>query len=70
MRFGIDVRVPDMMIATVATCPVYGGRLKSIDDRRTRAVPGVKDVIRLHDAVAVTGRHYWAAKCGLEALDI
>jgi isoquinoline 1-oxidoreductase beta subunit len=70
MTFGIDARAPGMMIAAVATCPVYGGRLKSVDETAARAVPGVKDVIRLKDTVAVTGAHYWAAKCGLEALDV
>ena len=70
MAFGIDARAPGMMIAAVATCPVYGGRLKSVDESAARAIPGVKDVIRLADTVAVTGTHYWAAKSGLEALDI
>ncbi|MHB8528137.1 MAG: xanthine dehydrogenase family protein molybdopterin-binding subunit [Caulobacteraceae bacterium] len=69
-QFGIDIRVPGMLIAAVATCPVYGGKLRSVNDARARAVPGVKDVIRLDNAVAVTGPHYWAAKCGLDALDI
>lgn len=70
MPFGIDAQAPGMMIAAVASCPVYGGKLKSVDESRARAVPGVKDVIRLDNAVAVTGPHYWAAKSGLEALDI
>jgi isoquinoline 1-oxidoreductase beta subunit len=70
MPFGIDAHAPGMMIAAVASCPVYGGKLKSVDESRARAILGVKDVIRLESAVAVTGSHYWAAKCGLEALDI
>ena len=69
-QFGIDVRVPGMMIAAVATCPVYGGKLTSVNEAAARAVPGVKDVIRLNNAVAVTGPHYWAARKGLEALDV
>ena len=70
MPFGIDAQAPGMMVAAVMSCPVYGGRLKSVDESRMRAVPGVRDVIRLDNAVAVTGVHYWAAKSGLEALDI
>jgi isoquinoline 1-oxidoreductase subunit beta len=70
MPFGIDAQAPGMMIAAVMSCPVYGGKLKSVNESRARAVPGVKDVIRLDNAVAVTGPHYWAAKSGLEALDI
>jgi isoquinoline 1-oxidoreductase beta subunit len=69
-KFGIDVRVPDMKIATVVSCPVFGGRLKSVDDGKARAIPGVRDVVRLDDAVAVIGDHFWAAKCGVEALEI
>ena len=69
-RFGIDVQVPGMKIATVKACPTFGGKLVGIDDRRTRAVPGVLDILLLDGAVAVVGEHFWAAKCGLEALDI
>jgi isoquinoline 1-oxidoreductase subunit beta len=69
-QFGIDVRVPGMKVATVKACPTFGGKLAAIDDRRTRAIAGVIDVIRLDDAVAVVGEHFWAAKQGLEALDI
>jgi len=69
-QFGIDVRVPGMKVATVRACPTFGGRLVGVDERRTRAIPGVIDVIRLENAVAVVGEHFWAAKQGLEALDI
>ncbi|MEA3134001.1 MAG: isoquinoline 1-oxidoreductase subunit beta [Gammaproteobacteria bacterium] len=69
-QFGIDVQVPGMKIATVKACPTFGGRLVGLDDKRTRAIPGVLDVLRLDGAVAVVGEHFWAAKQGLEALDI
>jgi isoquinoline 1-oxidoreductase beta subunit len=69
-QFGIDVRVPGMKVATVRACPAFGGKLVGVDERRTRAIPGVIDVIRLENAVAVVGEHFWAAKQGLEALDI
>jgi isoquinoline 1-oxidoreductase beta subunit len=68
--FGIDVRLPDMKVAAVTACPVFGGKLASVDDKATRAIPGVHDVIRIENAVAVTADHYWAAKRGLEALEI
>jgi isoquinoline 1-oxidoreductase beta subunit len=68
--FGIDIRLPEMRVATVAACPVIGGRLRSVDDQAARAVPGVHDVIRIDNAVAVTADHYWAARQGLEALEI
>ncbi len=69
-QFGIDVRVPGMKIATVKACPTFGGKLVGINDKRTRAVPGVIAVLQLDDAVAVVGEHFWAAKQGLDALDI
>ncbi len=65
--FGIDMIVPGMKIATVAACPVRGGRLAGLDEAAARAVPGVRDVIRLPNAVAVIGDHFWAAKKGLQA---
>ena len=69
-QFGIDVKVPGMKIATVKACPTFGGRLMALDDTRTRAIPGVIAVLRLDAAVAVVGEHFWAAKQGLDALDI
>jgi isoquinoline 1-oxidoreductase beta subunit len=65
--FGIDVQVPGMKIGTVAACPVRGGTLRGIDEAAARKVPGVRDVVTLHDAVAVIGDHMWAAKQGLAA---
>ena len=68
--FGIDIKVPGMLIGTLAITPVKGGRLVSIDEAAARRVPGVRDVIRAGDhAVAVTGDHMWAAKQGLAALN-
>lgn len=68
--FGIDISLPGMKVATVAACPVFGGTLRGVDDKPARAVPGVRDVIRTADTVAVIADHYWAAKTGLEALRI
>ncbi len=68
--FGIDIRVPGMKVATVAACPTFGGKVAHVDDRATRRVPGVRDVVRLPNAVAVVGDHFWAARQGLAALDI
>jgi isoquinoline 1-oxidoreductase beta subunit len=68
--FGIDVVVPGIKVAAIAMCPVDDGRLRSLDDTATRKLPGVVDVIRIDDAVAVVGDHYWAAKTGLDALQI
>jgi isoquinoline 1-oxidoreductase beta subunit len=55
-------------IATLAQSPVFGGRLKSVDDKAALAVNGVRQVVRLDDAVAVVADHMGAAKTGLAAL--
>ncbi|MBQ1762118.1 MAG: xanthine dehydrogenase family protein molybdopterin-binding subunit [Aquincola sp.] len=67
-RFGIDVRLPGMLVATVAASPVVGGKLKSADDAKALAVKGVRQVLKIDNAVAVVGDHMWAAKQGLAAL--
>ena len=69
-QFGLDVRVPGMKIATIKACPVFGGKLASVDEAPAMKVPGVLKVVRLDNAVAVIGEHFWAAKQGLDALDI
>jgi isoquinoline 1-oxidoreductase beta subunit len=69
-QFGIDVKVAGMKIAALEICPVPGGRLAGVEDRGARNVPGVVDVLRIDNAVAVVADHYWAAKKGLEALDL
>jgi isoquinoline 1-oxidoreductase beta subunit len=66
-KYGIDFSVPGMKIGTVAACPVIGGKLLGINEAAARAVPGVRDIVRLEDALAVIGDHMWAAKQGLAA---
>jgi isoquinoline 1-oxidoreductase beta subunit len=69
-KYGIDVLPPGVKFATLAASPVLGGTVANVDYRRARAVPGVRQVVVLEDLVAVIGDHMWAAKCGLEALDV
>lgn len=68
--YGIDARPPGVKIATLAQSPVFGGRLKSLDDSAARAIRGVRQIVRLDDAVAVVADHMGAAKKGLESLKI
>ncbi|SEF15378.1 isoquinoline 1-oxidoreductase, beta subunit [Rhizobiales bacterium GAS191] len=68
--YGIDVRPPGVKIATLAQSPVFGGRVKSVDDAATKAVKGVRQIVRLDDAVAVVADHMGAARKGLAALVI
>jgi isoquinoline 1-oxidoreductase subunit beta len=68
--YGIDARPPGVKIATLAQSPAFGGRLRSVDDSAARAVKGVRQIVRLDDAVAVVADHMGAAKKGLAALKI
>ena len=61
---------PGVKVATLAQSPVFGGRVKSVDDNAAKAVAGVRKIVRLDDAVAVVADHMGAAKKGLAALVI
>src|SRR6516225_8778379 len=68
--YGIDARPLGVKIATLAQSPVFGGRVKNVDDTAAKAVKGVRQIVRLDDAVAVVADHMGAAKKGLAALKI
>src|SRR5882672_9239490 len=68
--YGIDARPAGVKIATLAQSPVFGGRIKRVDDTAAKAVKGVRQIVRLDDAVAVVADHMGAAKKGLAALKI
>ena len=68
--FGLDVRLPGMLTAVVAHPPTFGGKVKRFDPAAARAVPGVRAVFEVPSGVAVAADHFWAAKCGRDALQI
>jgi isoquinoline 1-oxidoreductase subunit beta len=68
--YGIDVRPPGVKIATLAQSPVFGGRVKSVDDAAAKAVKGVRQIVQLDDVIAVVADHMGAAKKGHAALVI
>lgn len=70
--YGIDIIVPNMRFGTLAISPVIGGKLKSLNENAARNIVGVRDVVinDTRDVVAVIGDHTWAAKKGLDALDL
>ena len=68
--YGIDAILPGMKFATVAACPVFGGKVGKVDDSAAKKIPGVQKIVVLEDMVAVVGDHMWAAKKGLDALVI
>jgi isoquinoline 1-oxidoreductase beta subunit len=68
--YGIDVRPPGVKFATLAQSPVFGGRVKNVNDAAAKSTKGVLQIVRLDDAVAVVADHMGAAKKGLAALTI
>jgi len=69
-QFGIDVHFEGLLTAVVARPPVFGGKVKSLDATKAKAVPGVRSVVRVPTGVAVVADHFWAAKLGRDALEI
>ncbi|MVT12149.1 xanthine dehydrogenase family protein molybdopterin-binding subunit [Chitinophaga tropicalis] len=68
--FGMDVHFPGMLTALVAHAPVFGGKVKSFDASKAKAIPGVRKVVQVPSGIAVLADHYWAAKKGRDALKI
>jgi isoquinoline 1-oxidoreductase beta subunit len=67
-EFGIDVKLPGMVYASLEQCPVIGGTVKSFDAAKAKSMPGVIDVVQIPDGVAVVADTYWHAKKAREAL--
>ena len=67
-KFGIDVRLPGMLRASIRQSPVYGGKLTSVDESPALAVPGVHKVVKMDAAVAVIADNTFAAFKGVRAL--
>ena len=69
--YGIDVREPNMLYAAISQCPVFGGKLQSVDEAKVHDMPGVKKVVKVGDnSVAVVAESWWRAKKALEAMPI
>jgi isoquinoline 1-oxidoreductase subunit beta len=69
-QFGIDTRLPDMVYAAVATCPVFGGTLKSFDETAIKGRRGILAVVPIDNGVAVVADRFWRAKQALADLPI
>jgi len=68
--FGVDVALPGMLHASIAQCPVFGGKVKSVDDKAALAMRGVKKVVREEDFVAVVADNWWRANQALKQVKI
>jgi isoquinoline 1-oxidoreductase beta subunit len=69
-QFGIDVQIPGLRWAAVARSPVFGGKVKSFDASKAKAVKGVEQVVQVASGVAVVATNTWAALKGREALEV
>jgi isoquinoline 1-oxidoreductase beta subunit len=67
-KFGVDFRLPGMAYASLRQCPHFGGTLESVDEAPALAIPGVRRVVRLKDAVAVVADSSWPALRAAAAL--
>lgn len=78
-KFGIDVRVPEMLFAVVARCPTFGGKAAHFDASKAKAIPGVRDVFEIPamgadkfsaGGIVVVADSTWTAMKGRDALAI
>ena len=68
--FGLDVRIPNLLVAQVVHPPVFDGEVVGFDAARTLEVPGVRDVVEIPDGVAVIAEDFWSAKRGRDVLQV
>ncbi len=71
-RYGIDAQVPGMLYASIAMCPIFGGKVKSFDAAKAMGMRGVKKVMTVDDntAVVVVADNWWRANQALKAMPI
>ena len=68
--YGIDVFLPDMLYASVVTCPVFGGTPKRYDFDAIKSMPGVRTAVEVPNGIAVVADTFWRAKTALEVMPI
>jgi isoquinoline 1-oxidoreductase beta subunit len=60
--YGADIKLPGMLNASIKACPVFGGKVKSIDAKKAEAMPGVKKIVRVGDSAGRGDRGYLVAR--------
>jgi len=69
--YSADLRLPGMLNAAIKACPVFGGKVKSVDSAKAEGMPGVKKIVRVRDsAIAVVADTWWHANTALDAVKI
>lgn len=69
-QFGIDIKLPGMLYASILRCPVFGGTPRDFDASDALAQRGVVKVKAISNGVAVLASNYWAARKGRDALTV
>jgi len=67
--YGIDVNPPKMLYAAIKISPVFGGTLKSVGTTEALKRRGVKQIVKLDDAVVVVADRFWRARDAADALN-
>ena len=68
--YGVDVRLPGMMMASIVQCPIFLGKVKSVDSAAAEKMRGVKGIVKQDDFVAVVADNWWRANQAAKALRI
>ncbi len=69
-KYGMDIQFAGFLTAVVAHPPTFGGKVKSFDSVKAKAIKGVRDVVQIPSGIAVIGDHFWVCKLGRDALEI
>ena len=68
--FGTDVMLPGLLHASIAQCPVFGGKVRGVDSAEAMTMRGVKQVVRAGDFVAVVADSWWRANEALKKVKV
>lgn len=68
--YAADVRLPNMVHASIVQCPVFGGKVKSFDDSKVKGLRGIKTVVAGEDWVAVVADNWWRANQALKQVTV
>jgi len=68
--YGIDVKLPGLLTAVVARCPVLGGKVKSFNADKAMKMSGVKKVVQISSGLAVVADNFWSASKGRDAVEV
>jgi isoquinoline 1-oxidoreductase beta subunit len=69
-RFGIDIRLPGMLTASVVHPPVFGAKIKSYNSKAVSALAGIRKVIPIKTGLAIVADTFWQAQVAMDRLKV